>query len=305
MYDVLIVGAGTAGMTAGIYVQRAGKKALVLDEKGYGGQIVNTATVENYPGFVNISGTEFTERIHEQAVELGVDFKVEKVKNAKKKGEVFVVSTGDSQYEVKSVIIATGVKNRELGIPGEEKFKGSGVSFCATCDGNFFKGRDIAIIGGGNTALEDAEVMSGIANKVYLVHRRDEFRGDKLTVKRLSVKDNVEFVLNSKPVEITGGFAVDGLKVENTEDGSQKTLKVDGIFVAVGQNPDNKAFEGLVKLDSAGYVDAGEDCVTSAEGIFVAGDCRTKKVRQLTTAASDGSVAAAGAVEYINRMEQL
>lgn len=303
MYDVLIVGAGTAGMTAGIYVQRAGKKALVLDEKGYGGQIVNTATVENYPGFVNISGTEFTERIHEQAVELGVDFKVEKVKNAKKKGEVFVVSTGDSQYEVKSVIIATGVKNRELGIPGEEKFKGSGVSFCATCDGNFFKGRDIAIIGGGNTALEDAEVMSGIANKVYLVHRRDEFRGDKLTVKRLSVKDNVEFVLNSKPVEITGGFAVDGLKVENTEDGSPKTLKVDGVFVAVGQTPDNKAFEGLVKLDSAGYVEAGEDCLTSAGGIFVAGDCRTKKVRQLTTAASDGSVAATGAVEYINRME--
>ena len=303
MYDVLIVGAGTAGMTAGIYVQRAGKKALVLDEKGYGGQIVNTATVENYPGFVNISGTEFTERIHEQAVELGVDFKVEKVKNAKKKGEVFVVSTGDSQYEVKSVIIATGVKNRELGIPGEEKFKGSGVSFCATCDGNFFKGRDIAIIGGGNTALEDAEVMSGIANKVYLVHRRDEFRGDKLTVKRLSVKDNVEFVLNSKPVEITGGFAVDGLKVENTEDGSPKTLKVDGVFVAVGQTPDNKAFEGLVKLDSAGYVEAGEDCLTSAEGIFVAGDCSTKTVRQLTTAASDGSVAAAGAVEYINRME--
>ena len=303
MYDVLIAGAGTAGMTAGIYVQRAGKKALVLDEKGYGGQIVNTATVENYPGFVNISGTEFTERIHEQAVELGVDFKVEKVKNVEKKDGVFVVSTGDSQYEVKSVIIATGVKNRELGIPGEEKFKGSGVSFCATCDGNFFKGRYIAIIGGGNTALEDAEVMSGIANKVYLVHRRDEFRGDKLTVKRLSVKDNVEFVLNSKPVEITGGFAVDGLKVENTEDGSQKTLKVDGIFVAVGQTPDNKAFEGLVKLDSAGYVDAGEDCVTSAEGIFVAGDCRTKKVRQLTTAASDGSVAAAGAVEYINRME--
>lgn len=303
MYDVLIVGAGTAGMTAGIYVQRAGKKALVLDEKGYGGQIVNTATVENYPGFVNISGTEFTERIHEQAVELGVDFKVEKVKNVEKKDGVFVVSTGDSQYEVKSVIIATGVKNRELGIPGEEKFKGSGVSFCATCDGNFFKGRDIAIIGGGNTALEDAEVMSGIANKVYLVHRRDEFRGDKLTVKRLSVKDNVEFVLNSKPVEITGGFAVDGLKVENTEDGSPKTLKVDGVFVAVGQTPDNKAFEGLVKLDSAGYVEAGEDCLTSAEGIFVAGDCRTKKVRQLTTAASDGSVAAAGAVEYINRME--
>lgn len=303
MYDVLIAGAGTAGMTAGIYVQRAGKKALVLDEKGYGGQIVNTATVENYPGFVNISGTEFTERIHEQAVELGVDFKVEKVKNVEKKDGVFVVSTGDSQYEVKSVIIATGVKNRELGIPGEEKFKGSGVSFCATCDGNFFKGRDIAIIGGGNTALEDAEVMSGIANKVYLVHRRDEFRGDKLTVKRLSVKDNVEFVLNSKPVEITGGFAVDGLKVENTEDGSPKTLKVDGVFVAVGQTPDNKAFEGLVKLDSAGYVEAGEDCLTSAEGIFVAGDCRTKKVRQLTTAASDGSVAAAGAVEYINRME--
>ena len=303
MYDVLIVGAGTAGMTAGIYVQRAGKKALVLDEKGYGGQIVNTATVENYPGFVNISGTEFTERIHEQAVELGVDFKVEKVKNAKKKGEVFLFFFFETGSHSVAQVIATGVKNRELGIPGEEKFKGSGVSFCATCDGNFFKGRDIAIIGGGNTALEDAEVMSGIANKVYLVHRRDEFRGDKLTVKRLSVKDNVEFVLNSKPVEITGGFAVDGLKVENTEDGSQKTLKVDGIFVAVGQTPDNKAFEGLVKLDSAGYVDAGEDCVTSAEGIFVAGDCRTKKVRQLTTAASDGSVAAAGSVEYINRME--
>ncbi len=290
-------------MTAAIYVQRAGKKALVIDEKGYGGQIVFTAEVENYPGFSNISGAELTEQIHRQAKELGADFKVEKVTGVERKGTNFIVTTGAGEYEVRSVIIATGAKSRELDIPGEEKFKGSGVSFCATCDGNFFKGRDIAIIGGGNTAVEDAEVMSAIAKKVYLVHRRDEFRGDKLAVDRLASKENVEFVLSSRPLAVTGGFAVEGLKLEDVKSGEERTLNVNGVFVAVGQVPDNSAFADLVKLDSSGYVKAGEDCRTSTDGIFVAGDCRTKKVRQLTTAAADGSVSAAAAVEYINRTE--
>ena len=208
---------------------------------------------------------------------------------------------GAATYEARSVIVATGVKSRKLGIDGEEKLVGSGVSYCATCDGNFFKGKDIAIVGGGNTALEDAEVMSGIANKVYLVHRRDEFRGERLTVERLKEKDNVEFVLNSRPVEVKGDFAVEGLKVLNNADGKERTLDVSGVFVAVGHVPDNKAFEKLIKLDPQGFVEAGEDCLTSVEGVFAAGDCRKKKVRQLITAAGNAAVAAIAAVKYSNR----
>ena len=301
MYDVVIIGSGTAGMTAAIYVQRAGKKTLVLDEAGFGGQIVFTPCIENYPGIKNVSGPEFADGLHEQAEDLGAEFKVERVTEVRKSGDRFSVTTGAATYEARSVIVATGVKSRKLGIDGEEKLVGSGVSYCATCDGNFFKGKDIAIVGGGNTALEDAEVMSGIANKVYLVHRRDEFRGERLTVERLKEKDNVEFVLNSRPVEVKGDFAVEGLKVLNNADGKERTLDVSGVFVAMRHVPDNKAFEKLIKLDSQGFVEAGEDCLTSVEGVFAAGDCRKKKVRQLITAAGDAAVAAVAAVEYSNR----
>ncbi len=302
MYDVVIVGSGTAGMTAAIYVQRAGKKALVLDEAGFGGQIVFTSCIENYPGIQNVSGPEFADGLHKQAEELGAEFKVERVISIEKKEKAFSIITGVAIYEAKSVIVATGVKSRKLGIEGEEKLVGSGVSYCATCDGNFFKGRDIAVVGGGNTALEDAEVMSGIANKVYLVHRRDEFRGEQLTVERLKTKDNVEFVLNSKPVEVVGNFAVEGLKVLNTLDNKERMLEVSGVFVAVGHVPDNKAFEKFINLDPQGFVDAGENCRTNIDGIFAAGDCRNKKVRQLITAAGDAAVAAVAAIEHANKV---
>lgn len=301
MYDIVIIGAGTAGLTAAIYGQRTGKSTLVLDETGYGGQIVNTPEVENYPGIKQISGIEFASNLHDQAVALGADVKIEKVTGIHG-DKIKTVITGAGFYEAKAVVIATGAKNRVLGFDGEIRLTGAGVSYCATCDGNFFRGRDVAVIGGGNTALEDAELLSGIARKVYLVHRRDEFRGDMATVKRLKTKENVEFVLKSTPAAVIGDMMVSGLKVKHVETGDEKILEVQGIFVAAGQVPDNNAFADVADLDSAGYVAASEDCHTRTPGVFTAGDCRTKRVRQLTTAAADGAVAALAASEYINQL---
>jgi len=302
MYDIVIIGAGTAGLTAAIYAQRAGKSALVLDEKGYGGQIVNTSEVENYPGIKHVSGMEFAKNLYEQARDLGAEVKTARVTAIEDLGRIKMVTAGESEYEAKAVIIATGAKNRKLGMENEERLTGSGVSYCVTCDGMFFRNRDVAVIGGGNTALEDAEVLSGIANKVYIVHRRDEFRGDQATVKRLEAKENVEFVLNSVPVKVLGDMMVGGLLVEDKESKEPRTLSVQGVFVAVGQVPDNKDFENVAELDRAGYVSAVEDCLTHTPGVFTAGDCRTKKVRQLTTAAADGAIAALAASEYINAL---
>jgi thioredoxin reductase (NADPH) len=301
MYDILIIGAGPAGLTAAIYGQRSGKSTLVLDEKGYGGQIVNTPDVENYPGIKSVSGIEFAKNLYDQAIALGAEVKTEKVTGISGDA-VKTVTTGSGSYEAKAVIIATGAKNRVLGFDGEIRLTGSGVSYCATCDGNFFRGRDVAVIGGGNTALEDAEVLSGIANKVYLIHRRDEFRGDQSTVERLRGKSNVEFVLKSVPVSAEGDMMVSGLRVKDVDTGSEKVLDVQGVFVAAGQVPDNKDFANVAELDPAGYVAALEDCHTKTPGVFTAGDCRTKKVRQLTTAAADGAVAALAASEYINQL---
>ncbi|MFR8519842.1 MAG: NAD(P)/FAD-dependent oxidoreductase, partial [Emergencia timonensis] len=212
------------------------------------------------------------------------------------------VKTESAVYETKSVIISTGAKNRPMGLEQEEKYTGAGVSYCATCDGAFFRGRDVAVIGGGNTALEDAEVLSGIADKVYLVHRRDQFRGEEANVKRLREKENVEFILDSVPVELVGDTMISGLKVKNVKTEETITLLVQGVFVAIGQMPDNQDFADVARLDDKGYVTAGEDCLTGTPGIFTAGDCRTKKVRQLATAAADGAVAALAAVEYINNI---
>ncbi len=300
MKDVVIIGAGPAGLTAAVYVQRAGKTALVLDKKGYGGQITNAGEVENYPGFASIRGVELAEAMYRQALGQGAEVKTEEATGIEKTEGGYKVKTAESEYDCKAVIIATGAKNRTLDIDGETRLTGSGVSYCATCDGNFFRGRDVAVIGGGNTAIDDAEILSDLANKVYLVHRRDEFRGDEATVERLKAKDNVEMVLSSVPVRIEGDFAVSSLVVAPKEGGEERKLDVQGVFVAVGQVPDNKAFEAFVELDQAGYVAGGEDCLTKSEGIFVAGDCRTKKVRQLATATSDGAAAATAAMEYIN-----
>ena len=300
MYDIVIVGAGTAGMSAAIYGVRSGKKVLLLEEKNYGGQIVNTPEVENYPGIIKTSGFEFVTNLFNQAKSLGAEIKYEKALKIEDNGTLKTIVTNKNTYEAKTVIIATGAKNRQLRLENEKKLIGSGVSYCATCDGMFFRGRDVAVVGGGNTALEDAMFLSNYCNKVYIIHRRDKLRGEEKIAKAISEKDNIEMVWNSNVIKILGDNQVEGITVKNSVDGSEKNIKVSGLFIAVGQEPDNYDFQSVIKLDEKGYVIAGEDCRTETNGIFTAGDCRTKSVRQLTTAASDGAVAAIGACEYID-----
>lgn len=300
MYDIVIVGAGTAGMSAAIYGVRSGKKVLLLEEKNYGGQIVNTPEVENYPGIIKTSGFEFATNLFNQAKSLGAEIKYEKALKIEDNGTLKTIVTNKNTYEAKTVIIATGAKNRQLRLENEKKLIGSGVSYCATCDGMFFRGRDVAVVGGGNTALEDAMFLSNYCNKVYIIHRRDKLRGEEKIAKAISEKDNIEMVWNSNVIKILGDNQVEGITVKNSVDGSEKNIKVSGLFIAVGQEPDNYDFQSVIKLDEKGYVIAGEDCRTETNGIFTAGDCRTKSVRQLTTAASDGAVVAIGACEYID-----
>lgn len=302
MYDILIIGAGPAGLTAAIYGQRAGKKTVLFEESTYGGQILNTPEVENYPGLKTVSGFELATNLYEQATDLGAEIIYEKVIGIENSGAYKKVKTASNEYEAKTVIIATGAKNRPLGIDKEQEFVGAGISYCATCDGNFFRNRDVAVIGGGNTALEDAEVLSGIANRVYLIHRRDSFRGEQANVDRLIAKENVEFVLDSIPEELLGEGVISGIKVKNIKTGEDRIITVQGIFVAIGQMPDNSNFADVAPLDKKGYVQAGEDCKTETPGIFTAGDCRHKKVRQIATATADGAVAALEAIEYINSL---
>ena len=300
MHDIIIVGAGTAGLSAAIYGLRAGKSVLVLEQASYGGQIINTPEIENYPAIQKISGFEFATNLYNQAKNLGAEFAFEKVEGIEDKGQFKEVKTKDKSYEGKTVILATGAKNRSLGVEKEEELVGKGVSYCATCDGMFYRGKVVAVNGGGNTAVEDATFLSDYVEKVYVIHRRDEFRADKAEVDRLVSKPNVEFVLNStvKSLESdTSGLT--GLVLVN-KDGEERTLKVDGLFVAIGQAPDNQAFSDLVELDGKGYISAGESTLTKTPGIFTAGDCRTKAIRQLATAASDGAVAGLAAVSYIN-----
>ena len=299
MTDIVIVGAGTAGMTAAIYAVRAGKTVQVLDAKGYGGQIVNTPDIENYPGIAHISGADFSYGLYQQAADLGAKFRVERVVSIEDRGETKVVHTAKREYECKAVILATGAKNRPLGIEREEELTGRGVSYCATCDGAFFKGMDVAVNGGGNTALEDAAYLANYCSHVYLIHRRDEFRGDAKDVEALRAKENVEFVLNSTVKELVGDERLQGIRVENKLTGEIRNIPVAGLFVAVGQMPENDAVKELVELDPAGYIAGGEDCLTKTPGIYVAGDCRTKSVRQLTTAAADGATAALAACAKI------
>ncbi|MBO4452440.1 MAG: thioredoxin-disulfide reductase [Clostridia bacterium] len=299
MYDIIIIGAGTAGLTAAIYACRAGKKVLVLEGKSYGGQIINTPDIENYPAEPHISGFDFATKLFEQAKALGAETVFRRVTGIRDEGGTKTVITRRQEYACKAVIIATGSETRKLGLPNEEELVGRGVSYCATCDGNFFAGKTVAVVGGGNTALEDALYLSDIANKVYLIHRRDSFRGENAAVEKIRSKANVELVLNSK---VTGIIAEERVKAIEVTGNSGKTeeIAVNGLFVAVGRVPDNSAFSPPVTLDEAGYIPAGEDCRTNVPGIFAAGDVRAKALRQLVTAASDGAIAAFGAINYIS-----
>lgn len=299
MYDIIIVGAGPAGLTAAIYARRASKKVLVLEAKSYGGQIINTLDIENYPTEAHISGFDFATKLYNQAKDLGAEVEFEEVVEIKDKGSVKEVVTEDDVYEARAVIIATGSENRKLGLENEDKLVGKGVSYCATCDGAFYKGKTVAVVGGGNTALEDALYLADVAEKVYLIHRRDAFRGEETLTGQLKDKGNVEFVYNSNATKLNAGEKLESIEVAN-KDGSVRNIEVDGLFVAIGRVPENQKFTGLIKLDEAGYAVSGENCHTDVEGIFVAGDNRTKGVRQLVTAVSDGAVAAVEAIKYIN-----
>ena len=274
MYDIIIVGAGPAGLTSAIYGVRGGRSVLMIEKLSYGGQIINTPEVENYPGTGIVSGFQLASDMYEQATKLGAEMAFGEVVALEKNADgIFKIATdGGEEFEAKSVILATGVKSRPLGIDG-------------------------------NTALEDAEYMSTIANKVYLVHRRDKFRGDQVTVDRLSKKENVEFILNSVPKELKGSPKLETLVIENTENGELRELEVQGIFVAYGHIAQNAAFDKLTELDKAGFFASAEDCMTKTEGIFVAGDCRSKARRQLVTATSDGATAAMNAIDYLNAHE--
>lgn len=296
--DIIIVGAGPAGLTAAIYARRAAKSVTVFEANMYGGQIVNTPDIENYPVEAHISGFDFATKLYNQAKGLGAAVKTERVLSIESDGSLKKVKTSKGEYLAKAVIIATGSKNRVLGLENEKKLIGRGVSYCATCDGSFFRNKSVAVVGGGNTALEDALYLADICEKVYLIHRRDSFRGDEATVSRLKERENIVFVLNSRVTALNAGARLESIEVtDNT--GSASTLEVSGVFVAVGREPENSDFANLIELDGAGYAIAGEDCATATPGVFVAGDNRTKAVRQLVTAASDGAVAATAAVKYI------
>ncbi len=299
MYDILIFGAGTAGLTAAIYGVRAGRSVAVLEESVYGGQIVNTLEIENYPGIKKVSGVDYATELFEQATALGAQVLFDAPVSVEK-SDVFTVTTKRGKtLEAKSLILAVGAKNRPLGVEGEEKFTGRGISYCATCDGAFFRGKDVAVVGGGNTAIDDALFLTDYCNKVYLIHRRQGFRAEEAKLALLKDKQNLEFVLDSVVETVEGEEAFAGVTVKNKESGETRRIAVDGLFVAVGQVPATAIAKDLVALDEYGYIVAGEDCKTSTEGIFAAGDCRTKQIRQLVTAAAGGAIAALAACEYI------
>ena len=299
MHDLIIIGAGTAGLSAAIYGCRAGKKVLVFEENYYGGQIVNTPEIENYPAIRKISGFEFAQALYTQAVELGAELVFEKVLSIKNTDTGKVVVTKEAGYPCKSIILATGAKHRTLGLMKEQELTGKGISYCATCDGAFFRGRVAAVFGGGNTALSDALYLAEGCKTVYLIHRRKEYRAEASLQEKIKQKENIIPVLESKVVSLLGDESLTGIRVENVDTKEQKEIAVDGLFIAIGYAPDNKRFEDMITLDEYGYIVAGEDCKTTMGGIFAAGDCRTKQVRQLTTAAADGAVAALAACEYV------
>ena len=298
LYDIIIIGGGPAGLTAAVYARRAGKTVLIIEKNTFGGQITWSPRVENFPGFASISGTELGDLMTNQAMDQGAEVELEEVCGvAEGAGCKIVKCVSGAEFTARAVILATGAKPRMLGVAREEELTGSGVNYCAVCDGAFYAGAPVAVVGGGNSALQDAMLLSETCSRVYLIHRRDSFRGEQKLVEALAQRENVVFVLNAAVEELLGAEELEGLVLR--ENGQRREIAVDGLFVAVGHQPDNAAFASLLPLDGQGYADCGEDCLTGTPGLFVAGDCRRKQVRQLTTAAADGAVAALAAVRFL------
>ena len=300
IYDILVIGGGPAGLTAATYARRAGKSVLVIEKNAFGGQITWSPRVENFPGFVSVAGTELGDKLLEQAMEQGAEVELDEVVSVRVEadGTRTAVCESGAAFRGRALIVAVGARPRMLGVEREEELVGSGVCYCAVCDGAFFAGQDVAVCGGGNAALQDALLLSETCRRVTLIHRRADFRGEQRLVEALKEKENVELVMNARVAALLGDGELTGLTV--VQDGEERTLPVTGLFVAVGHQPDNGIFSELLALDEAGYAASGEDCMTKSAGVFVAGDCRKKGVRQLTTAVADGAVAALAACRYLD-----
>ena len=300
MYDLIIIGGGPAGLTAGIYAQRARLKTLLLEKEVIGGQIAVSDVIENYPGFPSISGAELMEKFEQQARGLGLEIKLTDVIAVQKKGEEKIVKTSDGDLIAKSVIVATGAKPRRLDIPGEKELTGKGVSYCATCDGPFFKGQKVIVVGGGDTAVKEAVYLSKIANKVYIAHRRDQLRAEKIIQEKAMSTPNIEILWSHILKEIRGKTGVEKVVLQNLKDNTVKELDVEGVFVFVGINPTTDFVD--VEKDKQGFIKTDQDMRTSVKGIFAAGDCRTTALKQVSTAVGDGAIAAFVAERYIEEM---
>ncbi len=299
-YDVVVLGGGPGGYTAALYCARAGLRTLVLEKLSPGGQMATTEQIDNYPGFdEGVDGFDLGERMQRGAERFGAETEFAEATGVELTAQPKRIHTTAGTVEAGAVILATGAGPRELGLPGESQLRGRGVSYCATCDGMFYRGKAVAVIGGGNTAAGDALTLSKLCSKVYLVHRRNTLRASRSYLAPLEHAGNVEFVWNSRPVAFEHGERLTGLTVEDVQTGAQRTLPVDGIFVAVGRTPDTAIFAGQIALDEGGYLIAGEDTKTSVPGVFAVGDARTKQVRQVITACADGAVAAQYAEEYL------
>ncbi len=300
MYDIIIVGGGPAGLTAAIYARRAGKSVLIIEKENFGGQMTFSPKIENYPGFESVSGNELASRMLDQVIAQGAELAYEEVTGIDAGGSVKTVVTDCDSYEAQAVIIAAGVKHRLLGVNGEADFIGNGISFCAVCDGAFYRDKHVVVIGGGNSALQEALLLSETSSKVTVVQNLDFLTGEKRLAELVETKFNIEVIYGSTVEEFTGTETLTGLKIKDSKTEKVSEISADGVFLAVGLVPSNDAFKGVAALDERGYVLADNDCKTSMEGVFTAGDCRVKKIRQIATAVSDGATAALSACEWID-----
>ncbi len=298
MYDIIIIGGGPAGLTAAVYARRANKTALVIEKGSFGGQITYSPKVENIPGFASVTGNEFAEKLVEQALEQGTEIEIAEVLSVTD-GDIKTVHTDSGDFKGRAVIIATGAKHRMLGLAREADFVGEGISFCAVCDGAFYAGKTVAVIGGGNSALQEALLLCDLAEKVYVIQNLDYFTGESKLSEQLYEKPNVEVILGTVVEELLGDTALTGITVKNAS-GETRVIELDGMFVAIGLIPQNEPFAEIVNLNLWGYVDSDEKCLTNKKGFFVAGDCRSKKIRQVATAAADGAVAALAACDFLD-----
>ncbi len=301
LWDIIVVGGGPAGLTAALYSLRNGMKTMIIEKGNFGGQIALTDKLQNYPAIAEISGDEFTGLIMSQCSGLGAEFELGEVIAVEKRAENFELKTSHGErYNSRAVILALGTKKRELGLEREEFFQGNGISYCALCDGAFYEGEEVAVVGGGNSAVGEALMLSDICKKVYIIHRREEYRAEEKTVEALRKKENIEEVLNSEVVSLNGEGSLNSVSVKNKLTGEIREIKISGLFVLIGNVASNSAFKSLAPLDAQGFFDIDEGCESITEGLFVAGDCRRKEIRQVVTAVSDGAVAATKAIKYLD-----